>query len=74
MDIKELSVEELMERRSAIAAEIDAPEADLDALEAEARSINEEIENRKAEESKRTEIRNAFALGEGELTEKFVIE
>ena len=48
MDIKEMSVEELMERRSAIAAEIDAPEADLDALEAEARSINEEIENRKA--------------------------
>ena len=74
MDIKEMSVEELMERRSAIAAEIDAPEADLDALEAEARSINEEIENRKAAEEKRTEIRNAVANGEGETTEKFEIE
>ena len=74
MDIKEMTVEELMERRSAIAAELDAPEADLDALEAEARSINEEIENRKAAESKRTEIRNAVAAGEGETTEKFEIE
>lgn len=74
MDIKEMSVEELMERRTAIAAEIDAPDADLDALEAEARSINEEIENRKAEETKRNEIRNAVAMGEGETTEKFEIE
>ena len=74
MDIKEMSVEELMERRSAIAAEIDAPEADLDALEAEARSINEEIESRKAAEDKRMEIRNAVAQGDGEITEKFEIE
>ena len=74
MDIKEMSVEELMERRTAIAAEIDAPEADLDALEAEARSINAEIENRKAEETKRNEIRNAVANGDGETTEKFEIE
>lgn len=74
MDIKEMSVEELMERRTAIAAEIDAPEADLDALEAEARSINEEIENRKAAEDKRNEIRNAVAMGDGETTEKFETE
>lgn len=74
MDIKEMSIEELMERRSAIAAEIDAPDADLDALEAEARSINEEMENRKAEETKRNEIRNAVAQGDGEITEKFEIE
>lgn len=74
MDIKEMSIEELMERRTAIAAEIDAPEADLDALEAEARSINEEMENRKAEETKRMEIRNAVAQGDGEITEKFETE
>ena len=74
MDIKEMSIEELMERRTAIAAEIDAPEADLDALEAEARSINEEMENRKAEETKRNEIRNAVAQGDGEITEKFETE
>ena len=74
MDIKEMSVEELMERRTAIAAEIDAPDADLDALEAEARSINEEMENRKAAEDKRNEIRNAVAMGDGETTEKFETE
>ncbi len=74
MDIKEMTVEELMERRSAIGTEIDAPEADLDALEAEARSINEEIENRKAAEDKRNEIRNAVAQGDGEIKETFEIE
>jgi len=74
MELKDKTVEELMERRSAIASEIDAPEADLDALEAEARSINEEIENRKAAEDKRNEIRNAVAQGDGEITEKFETE
>lgn len=70
-ELKTKTIEELMERRSAIAAEIDAPEADLDALEAEARAINEEVENRKAEETKRNEIRNAVAQGDGEIKEKF---
>ena len=74
MDIKEMTVEELMERRAAIGAEIDAPEADLDALEAEARSINEEIENRKAAEEKRNEIRKSVAQGDGEIKETFEIE
>ena len=41
MEIKTASAEELIERRSAIATELDAPEADLDALEAEVRAINE---------------------------------
>lgn len=74
MDIKDMTVEELMERRTAIAAEIDNPEADLDALESEARSINEELETRKNAESKRNEIRNAVANGEGETKETFEIE
>ena len=74
MDIKEMTVEELMERRAAIGTEIDAPEADLDALEAEARSINEEIENRKAAEEKRNEIRKSVAQGDGEIKETFEIE
>ena len=74
MDIIEMSVEELMERRSAIATEIDAPEADLDALEAEVRAINDELENRKAAESKRVEIRNAVASGDGETKETFKTE
>lgn len=74
MNYNEMSVEELMERRAAIATEIDAPEADLDALEAEARSINEELETRKANETKRNEIRTAVANGEGETKETFESE
>ena len=74
MDFTTMTVEELMERRAAIATEIDAPEADLDALEAEARSINEELENRKNAETKRNEIRNAVANGEGEVEKEFVEE
>ena len=71
MELIDKTIEELMERRTAIAAEIDAPDADLDALEAEARAINEEVENRKAAEIKRNEIRNAVAKGDGETKEKF---
>lgn len=74
MELKDKTIEELMERRSAIAGELDNPEADLDALEAEARAINEEVENRKAAEAKRNEIRTAVALGEGETKETFEIE
>ncbi len=70
MDLKEMTIEQLEERKVAIASEIDAPEADLDALEAEARSINEEIEARRQEEAKKAEIRNAVASGEGVVVKK----
>lgn len=66
MEIKEMTIEELTERRAAIAAELDAPEADLDALENEARAIKEELEARQAAEAKRAEIREAVAGGAGE--------
>jgi HK97 family phage major capsid protein len=65
MDIKTMSIDELIERRSAIAAELDADGADLDALEAEVRSINEELEARKAAEAKKAELRKAVANGAG---------
>ncbi|MBQ1806223.1 MAG: phage major capsid protein [Ruminococcus sp.] len=74
MDIKEMTVEQLEERKAAIAAEIDNEDADLDALEAEARAIKEEIENRKAQEAKKVEIRAAVASGEGETTKTFKTE
>lgn len=70
MDFSEMTIEQLNERRSAIASEIDAPDADLDALEGEARAINEELEKRKNAESKRVSIRAAVAAGEGEVKEK----
>ena len=63
-----MSIEELMERRKAIAAEAETEGADLDALETELRGINAEIENRKAEAAKRAEIREAAAK-DGEVKE-----
>ena len=69
--MKTKTVEELLERRSAIAGEIDSPDADLDALEEEVRAINAELEARKAAENKRTELRAAVAEGDGEVTKTF---
>lgn len=74
MNFSEMSIEQLNERRAAIASEIDVDGADLDALETEARAINEEIEKRKAAEEKRVSIRAAVASGEGETTKTFKIE
>lgn len=74
MEIREMSIEALEERKAAIAEEVNAEDADLDALEAEARSIKEEIERRKAEEEKRNEIRNAVAAGAGTVEETFESE
>lgn len=71
MNFSEMTIEQLTERRAAIATELDAPEADLDALEAEVRGINEELENRKNAETKRAEIRSAVAAGKGETTKTF---
>ena len=50
MDIKEMTIEELEERKSAIVAELDNEGADLDALEEEMRSIKAEMEERAAAE------------------------
>ena len=74
MEIKDMTVEQLEERKAAIATEIESPDADLDALEAEARSIKEELEQRKAEEAKRNEIRNAVAMGEGVVERKLEVK
>ena len=71
MDLKEMTIDQLETRKAEIAAAVDAPEADLDALEAEARSILEELEQRKSEEEKRNAIRNAVAQGEGVVEKKF---
>lgn len=71
MNFTEMTIDQLMERRAAIAVELDAPEADLDALEAEVRGINEELEKRQNAETKRTEIRAAVAAGDGETKKTF---
>lgn len=74
MDFSTMTIEQLMERRSAIAVELDAPDADLDALEAEVRGINDEIESRKQAEQRRTDLRVAVANGAGEVTNKINTE
>jgi len=74
MELREMTIEQLEERKAAIAVELDAPEADLDALEAEARAIKEEMESRKAEEAKKAEIREAVASGAGEVVKTFESE
>ena len=69
MELREMSIEELEARKSAIVEEAEAPEADLDALEEELRGIKDELEARKAAEAKRAEIRSAVAMGEGTVVE-----
>ena len=74
MEIKEMTAEELLERRSAIAEEVEADGADLDALEAEVKSINEELEARKTAEAQKAEIRAEVANGAGEIRETIPVE
>ena len=69
MEIKEMSVEQLEERKAEIVTELDSPEADLDALESEMRAIKAEMESRKAIEAQKAEIRAAVANGAGVVTE-----
>lgn len=71
MDIKDMTIEQMEERKNAIVAEIDNEGADLDALESEMRSINEEMERRKNTEAKKAEIRSAVAAGNGEVKKTF---
>ena len=74
MEVKDMTIEELEERKAAIREEVEAPEADLNALEEEARSINDEMEARRLAEEKRAEIRSAVALGDGEVIDQIVAE
>ena len=70
-NIKEMSVEQIEERKLAIVTETESEGADLNALEEEMRSLNAELEARKAEEAQKEEIRKAVASGEvGEVVEK----
>lgn len=70
MEIREMTIEQLEERKSQIAAEIELPDADLDALEQEARSINERIEEIRKQEAEKAEVRKTVADGAGTVKEK----
>lgn len=69
-----MKTEELLERRDAIREELEMEGADLDALETEVRAINAELEGRKAEESKKNEIREAVANGAGETINEEIVK
>lgn len=71
MKLNEMTVDELNERKNQIVVECEAEDANLDELESEIRSINEEIEARRADEAKKAEIRAAVASSEGEVIQKF---
>ena len=71
MEIKEMNVEELEARKQAIVSELDAEGADLDALEEEMKSINTEMESRKATEAQKAEIRKAVSEGAGAVVQEF---
>lgn len=74
MNFTEMTIDQLLKRRSAVAVELDKDDADLDALEAEVRAINDEIENRKQAEQRKTDLRAAVANGAGEVTNKIKTE
>jgi len=70
MDLKEMTIEQLEERKAQIANEIEAPDVDLNALEEEARSINERISEMRKAEAEKAEIRKVVAEGSGTVIEK----
>lgn len=74
MELKNMTVDQLEERKAAIVAELDVEGADLDALEAEARAIKEELEARKAAAAQKEEIRKAVAEGAGTVIKKIESE
>lgn len=63
---KEAGQDAVLERRAAIAVELENDDADLNALSEEARAITAEIESRRAAEAQREEIRKMVANGAGE--------
>lgn len=65
------TVEDLEARKAELLAAMDADGADIDAIDAEARAIKEELETRKADEAKKAAIRKAVADGAGESRESF---
>ena len=61
MELKEMNIEQLEERKVAIVAELENEDANLDELEAEVRSINAEMDSRKAIEAEKEEMRQLVA-------------
>lgn len=67
MEIKNMTVEQIEARKAEIAKELETEGADLDKLQEEVKSLNAELEARKAAEAKKAEIRKAVANGAGQV-------
>ena len=65
MEIANMTVEQIEARKAEITVELDNPDSDLDALQEEVRSLNSELDARKAAAAKREAIRKAVAGGAG---------
>ena len=75
MDYEKMTIEELDARAAQIVIETEAEGADLDALEAEARAIQNEKEARRIAAQEAEELRNKVAAEEvGEVIEQKEIE
>ena len=71
MEIKTMTVDELLARKEEIAAEVDSLE-DLETVQARSAELDEisaELEARKELAEKKAEIRSAVAAGDGEVKE-----
>lgn len=71
MNYAEMEVSALETRLAEIGEEINAEDADLDALEAETRDIKAEMEKRRMAAQQKEEIRAAVAAGAGETKKTF---
>lgn len=70
-ELKNLEVAELEERFNALKASAETEDADLEQIAEEMRTINAELEERKAAEAKREEIRKAVVAAPAEKIETF---
>ena len=70
MDFTTMTVEELEARRVQIGVEVEQDGADLDALEAEIKGINAELDARRANAAKQAEIRKTVAEGAGVVVDE----
>lgn len=71
MNLAEMSMDELLEARSAIPAELEAEDADLDALEERAKAINAEIESRNKAAEQRQAILDSVVAGKEDTVKEF---
>ena len=71
MNIENMNINDIEARMGEIRTEMDAPEADIDALTEEVRKLNERKDTLKADAEKRKKLREAVASGQGSTVRSF---